>query len=183
MSTSTEQRAGLKHSETASNSGPKQSFVVFELDKQAYGLPIAAVVEILPMAQLTRPPQAPMLLAGFLNLEGQPVPVIRLRRLFALEDEPADIYTPLVLLRSNDRRLALLVDRVCRIISADESCLVPVEDACSLNNCASGMLDVAGAVVVVLSPDRLLLEQENLQIDELTAMERDRLSRLQEAAP
>jgi len=180
MATALQSERRLSSSSRAAD--PKRSFLVFELGEQAYGIPIEVVEEILPMASLSRPPQAPPLLAGFLNLEGEPVPVIRLRRLFGGEMVPAELYTPLVLVRLADRLVALWVDKVQQIASARDSMIAPVDGMYSLNQCATGVVEAADTVVVLLSPERLLLEQESVQVDELTAMERERLQSLAEAA-
>jgi len=62
------------------------SLLVFHLSGQAYGLPLAEVAEVVPMALLSRAPGLPPLLAGFLNLAGTAVPVLRTDRLFGLPD-------------------------------------------------------------------------------------------------
>jgi purine-binding chemotaxis protein CheW len=173
----------LPQTRSASTAARIQKSVVFELDGQAYAIAVEAVEEILPMARLSRPPQAPALLAGFLNLEGKPVPVIRLRRLLGLPDRPADLYTPLMLLRVAGRHIVFIVDAIRQIVSFRASDIAPVESTCSLNECATGIVDVDGHVAVMLSPERLLLEQERAVIDALTETEQTRLRTLAETLP
>jgi len=63
-----------------------ERFVIFELGQEQYGLPIAAVDEVVrhPGA-LTRLPRAPAFVEGVMSLRGDVIPVIDQRRRFALE--------------------------------------------------------------------------------------------------
>src|SRR5258708_2578808 len=94
-------------------------YVIFHVALQAYGLPLDAVREILPLAQLSQPPGMPSLLAGFLNLEGIAVPVVRLSRLFELPEQTPGLYAPLLIVRAADLTVALLVDSISEIASID----------------------------------------------------------------
>ena len=62
-----------------------EQFVLFRLGDETYGLPIAAVVEVvrLPNA-VTRVPRAPAFLAGVMNHRGAVVPLIDQSRRFTL---------------------------------------------------------------------------------------------------
>src|SRR5438128_1451705 len=95
----------------------QRRLLLFHIGAQAYALPLQEVAEIVPMAELFCPPNLPTMLAGFLNLGGTAVPVLRLDRLFDQPDVTLGCYTPLVLLRNPDHRLALLVEKVSRIIA------------------------------------------------------------------
>ena len=142
---------------------------------QSYALPLPEIETILPMAQLSRAPGMPSLLAGFLNLAGVAVPVVRLSRLFGQPDVEPGLYTPLVILRCTQPRLALWVDRVRRIVGASEYVPVSVPETTSLNNCATALVKLDGEVALLLSSERLLLEQEARRLAELTAAEQARL--------
>ncbi|TFW34998.1 chemotaxis protein CheW [Massilia horti] len=58
--------------------------LVFHIGRERYGLPLAAIVRVLPVAQLKALPGAPDCVRGLLDLAGQPVPVIDLSRLAGL---------------------------------------------------------------------------------------------------
>jgi chemotaxis-related protein WspB len=62
-------------------------FLMFQLGKDRYVLDASHVVEVLPLLELKRIPQAPRGVAGLFNYRGQPVPAVDLSQL-AL-DQPA----------------------------------------------------------------------------------------------
>ena len=147
------------HDEAATPCYTARKIVVFQLAGQAYGIRVDAVWEILPMPQLSQPPGLPHVLAGFLNLGGLAIPVIRLARLFGLDELAPSLYTPLLLVRCAEQPVAILVDAIQEIISVDESSIVPLPDNLCFNNCAEGLATASGTNVVLLSDRRLLHEQ------------------------
>ena len=155
----------------------ERHLVVFSLAETFCALDLASVREILPTAELSAPPGMPKLLAGFLNLEGTPVPVVRLARLFQMPVKDGGLYEHLILLR--DRRpLALLVDRVDGVRTCSEDALRPIGEKNSFNECAQSQLTHNDRAIHVLALDRLLLKEEEARLAELRDMERKRLREL-----
>lgn len=136
-----------------------------------------AVREVVPIARLSCPPGLPSTLAGFLALDGQQVPVLRLARLLGLPEVSIGLYTPLIVLRGADRGeagLALLVDRVRAVVSGGSHS--PLERTHSFNGCARSLLQVENELVPVLAPGRLLLEEERHRIADFERLTRERLA-------
>ena len=159
------------------------SFLVFRLPGADCALPMAALREIVPMASLSRPPGLPSLLEGFLNLGGTAVPVVRLDRLLDLPELALGLYTPLLVLRTSEDRVALLVESVRGIVAVSSDDIRAGYDGGSFNDCVEGEITVGDRVVHLLSLERLLLEKERQCLAELQAVEQDRLRDLEGARP
>lgn len=155
------------------------SLLVFRLSGEACAFPVKSVREIVHMARLSRPPGLPSILEGFLNLRGAAVPVLRLDRLFHLPERTPGLYTPLLILRGPDAPLALTVDAVSEVLSVSEEDLLPVREADLFNGCVGAEAVLNGRVVHLLSPERLLLEQERRRIAEFQAVAQQRLLELE----
>jgi purine-binding chemotaxis protein CheW len=151
-----------------------------EMAGQLYGIPLVHVQEVVLMATLSGPPDLPRLLAGFLNLEGMAVPVLRLDRLFGLTEQPTGPYTPLVVLRGLGGPLALLAERVTRIRSVAETAVLLLPDNHVFNDCVEAMVTEDERVLLLLAPERLLLEKEQQCLAELQDREQTRLRALAE---
>jgi purine-binding chemotaxis protein CheW len=158
----------------------ERSLVVVDICDKACGLPLENVQEIVPIASLYRPPTIPSLLDGFLNLRGTAVPVIRLGRVFRLEERPLDLYTPLVILRGGGYLIALLVDSVSCIFSVSGDALLPVQKEHCFNDCTEAEAVVEGRVIHVLSLERLLIEKQRQFLEEFQEIEQQRLNDLEE---
>jgi purine-binding chemotaxis protein CheW len=157
--------------------GQDGPYLMFALGALRCALPRVAVRELLPLPRLSRPPALPAALAGFLNLGGQPVPVLALDHLFGLPPtavEADGLYRHLVLLRA-EKPVALLVDRVLDLATPLPGSRRPVPPDQTLNGCVIATLAMPDGFASVLDPARILLAQEQAMLDELTRWESERL--------
>jgi purine-binding chemotaxis protein CheW len=156
-------------------------YLIFLLADRMYAVPVEAVKEIVPMAELAQTAGAPSFLAGFLDVGGELIAVVSLRRLFKLPDRPRELYTPLVILNAASQRIALEVDAVQQIADITEEHAVVLGDGYALNDFALAAARLEGNTVLLLSPDRLFLEEERRRVAELAQMARDRLAAVEAA--
>jgi purine-binding chemotaxis protein CheW len=132
------------------------------------------------MAELARSPALPAALAGFLNLGGTAVAVLRLDRLFGLPDSAPGLYTPLILLRDADPPVALAVERVNRIARLGPGAVRPVRPDDSFNGAVVGTATLDDQLLLVLSAERLLLDKEQQILAEYQDREQQRVAALEE---
>jgi purine-binding chemotaxis protein CheW len=152
---------------------PQRFLLVFHLAGEAAAIPLQDVERIAPMAELSRPPGLPSPLEGILNLAGKAVPVLRLGRLLQIPVVRPGLYSMLIVLKGG--QMALLVDRVSRVLAVPESALVPVGNGESFNACTEATVSFEGEVIHLLSPARILLEKERQSISQFQGMQADRL--------
>ena len=153
-----------------------QRWLIVRVGDRSYGLPTACVEEIVPYAELTEAPGTPPSLKGFLDVGGELTAAVSLRRLWGMPDTPPELYTPLVLLKPRPERIALVVDGVARILDLRRERAVEIAEGCCVNDCATGVARLPSGSVVLLDPDRFLLEQERRRVAELAELTQQRLS-------
>lgn len=157
--------------------------LVFRVAGQAYGVPLSIVKEIVSMPLLSQPPGLPSVLAGFLNLAGSAVAVIRLDHLFAASKQTTRLYTPLLILHNVGLPLAVIVEDVVGIVVVADSAILPLPDNSSFNKCAVGVATVDAFHIIILSPGQLLLRAEQQRVADLAALEHTRLAELRGGTP
>ena len=162
--------------------GGGERYLLFSLHDRRYGLPLAGIQQVLPFATLSRPPGAPSLLAGFLNLRGRAVAVVALAEMFGIPQAAPGLESHLVLLHG-DPAVALLVGRANEVVQVNQRDLLGVQSGMSLNECADGMLALESESIVLLNPQRLLLGQERKVLAELATQQQQRLDELEKSAP
>jgi purine-binding chemotaxis protein CheW len=91
--------------------------VIFELDEQRYGLRLSTVERVLPAVDVTPLPQSPAFVWGVIDIQGQIVPVLSLRRRFGLPERPIGLSDQFVLARTPQRRVALVVDATHGVVA------------------------------------------------------------------
>lgn len=95
--------------------------VVFSLDKEWYGIKIENVSEIIKLSRIFSIPQALDYILGVINLRGEILPVLDLRRLFNTVVSPFTSETRILIVEADDVRLAFLVDGVSEVIEVSMS--------------------------------------------------------------
>ncbi len=100
----------------------RQNVVAFRLDKQTYALPIEPIVQIIDMVAVTSIPQLDAVVEGVINVHGEAVAVVKLRRHFGLSDAPLRLNTPILLAQIGGQTIGLIVDEVTDVLhlSADQ---------------------------------------------------------------
>ncbi|MBM3316533.1 MAG: purine-binding chemotaxis protein CheW [Candidatus Eisenbacteria bacterium] len=103
-------------------------YLAVGLGDETYGLDVLAVREIIALIPITPVPGAPSCLLGVINLRGRVIPIVDLRRLFALPPVDAGPETCIVIAEVRGEPTGLVVDRVCEVVavSADEIAPAPV---------------------------------------------------------
>lgn len=131
------------------------------------------------MALLTRPSGLPAMLAGFLDLGGKAVPVVRLDHLFLLPTHALGLYTPLLILKSGSSLIALMAENVIGVLSVAAEDVTGFGKNYTINDCAEGIVMLETGHAILLSPERILVEQERQCIAALAAAEQARLDELE----
>jgi len=98
-----------------------QQLCTFRLDGMPFGVEVHRVQEVLRHLPITRVPLASAVVAGLINLRGQIVTAIDLRRRLGLRDRPAGTEPMNVVVRHADGIASLLVDEIGEVIEVDEA--------------------------------------------------------------
>jgi len=92
----------------------------FRVGSYLYGIDVLEVQEMISYQASTRVPLAPPELRGLINLRGQIVPAIDLRRRLGLEDAPPDSLPMNVIVRTTSGAVSFLVDDIGDVVEVDE---------------------------------------------------------------
>ncbi|MFZ0951647.1 MAG: chemotaxis protein CheW [Candidatus Sulfotelmatobacter sp.] len=98
-------------------------FCTFFLDRHFFGVPVQQVQEVIRYQEMTRVPlvpQVPQVVRGLINLRGQIVTAIDLRRRLGMSERCADHLPMNVVVRTDDGALSLLVDEIGDVIEVEE---------------------------------------------------------------
>lgn len=105
-----------------------QQFCTFFLDGGLFGVPVPQVQEVIPFHDMTPVPLAAPAVEGLINLRGQIVVAIDLRRRLGLPHRPEGTLPINVVMRTGEGAVSLLVDKIGEVIEVpDSSFEVPPE--------------------------------------------------------
>ena len=97
-----------------------QQFCTFYVDRQFFGVPVQQVQEVIRYQEMTRVPLVPRVIRGLINLRGQIVVAIDLRRRLNAPERPEDQLPMNVVVRTPDGALSLLVDEIGDVLEVQE---------------------------------------------------------------
>jgi purine-binding chemotaxis protein CheW len=100
-------------------------FCTFYLDKLLFGVELKGVQEVIRSMEMTRLPLAPSVVRGLMNLRGQIVTAVDLRRRLELEPAPAEARAMNVVVRSEDGAVSLLVDEIGDVVEVEPETFEP----------------------------------------------------------
>ncbi|HTV65682.1 MAG TPA: chemotaxis protein CheW [Bryocella sp.] len=98
----------------------RRQLCTFVLADLYFGVEVEQVREVIRYQEMTRIPLAPEVIAGLINLRGQIVTAIDLRRQLELEARPAGQLPMNVIIRRDDGPVSLLVDEIGEVLEVEE---------------------------------------------------------------
>ena len=97
-----------------------RQFCTFFLNGLFFGVEVEKVQEVIRYQEMTKVPLAPPVVGGLINLRGQIVIALDLRRRIDLPDRAPDQLPMNVVVRTDDGAVSLLVDEIGDVIEVDE---------------------------------------------------------------
>ena len=132
--------------------------VGFQVGRETYGVPIAALHEIVRVTEITTVPDAPDYIEGVINLRGKIVTVIDLRKRFGEKQVAMTRKNRIIVVETHGRLMGLIVD------SASDVLKIPAEDVEAPPgifvegglNCVTGLGKYKNRLIVLLDINKLL---------------------------
>ncbi len=133
-------------------------YVSFWLGDQLLGVPVTQVQEVLNAQSIARTPKARSEIAGLVNLRGQIVTAVNLRKRMGLTDFENDEECMNVVFHFKGESYSLLVDEVGDVIDVPSETLEPVPQ--TLDDCwkkvTMGVFQLEERLLIILNVEAIL---------------------------
>jgi purine-binding chemotaxis protein CheW len=108
--------------------GATRQYTTFYIEDQFFGIEVLKVQEVLQHLEMTPVPMAPEVIKGLINLRGQIVTAVDMRRRLGLN--PRDDGSPSmnIVVRSEDGAVSLLVDEIGDVLEVTSDSYEPAPD-------------------------------------------------------
>ena len=130
----------------------------FRLARLFFGLEVHHVQEVLKYRELTQVPLAPPEVRGLINLRGQIVTAIDLRRRLGLPERGEGVKPMNIVVRSHEGIVSLLVDEIQDVLSVSDDLFEPPPETLDDNTrqLLSGVYKLENNLLLRLDLDRVL---------------------------
>ena len=101
------------------------NLVTFRLGSGEYAIDIMQAKEIIKMEKITLIPNAPDFVEGVINLRGNIIPIIDLKKRFNLEEIEGDKNTGIIIVKIEDVDMGIIIDSISKVVSIANSDIQP----------------------------------------------------------
>jgi purine-binding chemotaxis protein CheW len=146
-------------------------YLTFFIDNQVFGIPIADVIQIVGVQEITEVPEFPTYAKGIINLRGNIVPLIDMRIRFHKEELPYNDRTCVIVTNIGSRLIGLVVEAVDEVasISDEEISPPPVVSSDDTDSYITGIGLKDNKIIVLLDTQKILSTAaiEKLSLEDL----------------
>ncbi len=145
--------------------------LLFTLEGQRYALPLEDVRELVRAVRLTPLPRAPAVVEGLLDLRGELLPVLDMRRRFRLPARRLSSSDHLIVAQAGRRRVVLRVDRAESLLALEPDKLDTSPRELPGVGYVAGALKLPEGLVLLHDLRTFLSEAEALELEEALVKE------------
>jgi purine-binding chemotaxis protein CheW len=145
--------------------------VSFRVEGEEYGVEVLRVREIIRMTAITRMPNTPAHVEGIINLRGQVIPIISMRKRFGVSDREYSSRTRIIVMDVGGGLTGFIVDAVSEVIRIRGSEIQPPPSVVSGGmgqEFITGVINHAERLLVVMDIDRMFSDEENSHFDDFS---------------
>ena len=141
-------------------------YIVIKIDDEQYGINIKYIDNIVRMQQITRVPKVDDYIKGVINIRGEIVPVMSVRKKMGLSEDEITGKTRIIILKTSEGDLVgIIVDQVEQVLTLDVNNIEKMrydskKDDGNLNRFVDGVGHYDGGLVSILDLDSVVSEKE-----------------------
>jgi purine-binding chemotaxis protein CheW len=146
-------------------------FLTFHLGNEVFAINIMKVERVKEYEKTTKMPNIADYVEGIINLMGEIVPIINLRKKFMLEDFSNKEKSKIIVVKlENGKKVGFLVDDVREVLTVTEEVIdEPPAHVAGMANAKfiSGVIKLPNEMVLTLEVDNLLTSEEKIALANL----------------
>lgn len=151
----------MKPNEPNGSEKATRQFSTFFVQDLFFGIEVLQVQEVLRYQEMTHVPLAPETVEGLINLRGQIVTAIDMRRRLRLAPRQTDENPMNMVVRSEDGAVSLLVDEIGDVLEVRQEVYEPPPENTprELRGMIDGVYKLDGRLLLVLDTEKVLQAQ------------------------
>jgi len=136
--------------------------VVFTLDELSYALSLPSVEKVIHAIEIRAIPKAPEIIAGIINVRGQIIPVVDIRKRLGIMAREMDLNDRIIIADTGKRKVAIVVDSVTGISNLAPGQVAAARETLSFAEHIRGVAKVDDGLILIFDLGRFLsLDEEN----------------------
>lgn len=142
-----------------------KQYIVVNIGEEQYGIDISYVDNIVKMQKITKVPKSQKYFNGVINLRGEIIPIMSLRRRFALEEDVFTDKTRIIILKPEQQEpIGIIVDMVKEVVNLSEQDVdkmaIDAQDELSKYICGIGKNNNNNTLISLLNINNVIAENQ-----------------------
>ena len=139
------------------------NLVTCKLGNNEYAIDIMQAKEIIKMEKITLIPNAPDYVEGVINLRGNIIPIVDLKKRFNLEENDGEKNTGIIIVKIDDVDMGIIIDAISKVVSIATSNIQPPPPMLSGigQKYIKGVAKLEDKLLVVLDLEKLIVGDDD----------------------
>jgi len=152
--------------------------VVFIMENEEFACNINDVREVLKMVKVTPLPRSLDYIEGIINMRGEIIPVVNLRKRFGLPKGEQSDDCRIIIVEVEERMVGLIVDAVHEVtrLANNQIQPTPVQVSGEKTDLITGVGKSENRMLIILNLSRILTSEEQIALDDITQAGQEILS-------
>lgn len=132
----------------------KRQIVIFKIGQERWGLEMLDIQEIIRLVEITTVPESPYM-EGIINLRGKIIPIINMRKVMNIPEEPLSLNSRIVVVRADSGK-GFVVDAVEDIIEVGKDQIESVQADMHIKEFVKGIIKIDEKLIILLDLNKIL---------------------------
>lgn len=147
------------------NMNNHDQILTITLDEMSCALPLESVIRVVRALLVTSLPKAPEIISGIVNIQGEVIPVINIRKRFKLDERETKESDRLIIADTGKRKIALFVDSIGGIVKLTEKQYVDSAESMPYADYIRGVAKINNDISLIYDLEEFLSLEEEKELD------------------
>lgn len=138
----------------------KNKYISFILNNDTYCIPLEYVTEVLKDTTITNVPGTPDCIEGIMNLRGDYITVINLKKFFGFPVNEENYRKPVIIIQASEFKLAFLIDKINELFDFQQDEIIETGEGYFLSEFINN-----GILYTILNVDRITTDKKIVVTD------------------
>lgn len=143
-----------------------EQLVVFTLDQQEVALPLGSVIRVMHAVQIKSLPKSPEIISGIINVKGEIIPVVDIRKRFGATSRELIPDDQLIIADTGKRKVALMVDQVNGIKSITSRQHENTKETLPYAEYIKGVVKTEDEMILIYDLEQFLNLEEEMELEQ-----------------
>ena len=143
--------------------GEVYQLIVFILDEKKFSLHLENIDRVIQAVKITNLPKAPDLILGIINIHGEIIPIINIRKKFNLSYKDLSIHDKMIIVKTKTRKFGFVVDNVDGYFESTPHAVIKGESVWPGLEYVDEVVKLSEEMVLINNPENFFLEPEEIE--------------------